>query len=157
MGHWGGHGSPSLNYNGRTKRFLLLPTVTIRPGSAPHSGWRERLERKSKMLLKRATIAYRTADMRGLFSVDQTPRTSALSQVTICPGSAPPRMERVSGEGIPHAVETQHDCCGRKKCAYVAQTPRTSSLSQVQWTVAKFSKPPLPTNAKSGQDKDDDG
>ena len=39
----------------------------------------------------------------------------------------------------------------------VAQTPQTSSLSHVPWSVAKFSKPPLPTNAKSGQDKDDDG
>ena len=66
------------------------------------------------MLLKCGTIAYRTADMRGLFSVAQTPRTSALSQVTIRPGSAPPRVERVSGEGIPHAVETRHHRRGRK-------------------------------------------
>ena len=39
----------------------------------------------------------------------------------------------------------------------VAQTSQTSALSQVPWPVAKFSKPPLPTNANSGKYKDDDG
>ena len=117
MGQGGGHGSPSLRHNGRTKRFPLLPTVTIRPGSSPHAGWRGWLERRSKMLLKCGTVTYWTADMRGLFSVVQTPRTSVLSQVTIRPGSFPPRVERVAGEGIPHAVETRHDRRRRKTCA----------------------------------------
>ena len=58
------------------------------------------------MLLKYGKIAYRNADMCGIFSVDQTPQTSALSQVVVRPGSSPPRVDRVSGEGIPRAVET---------------------------------------------------
>ena len=57
------------------------------------------------MLLKCGTIAYRTTDMRGKISVAQTPRTSVLAQVTIHTGSAPPRVGRVSGEGIKNAVE----------------------------------------------------
>ena len=61
------------------------------------------------MLLKCGTIAYWTTDMRGLISVAQTPRTSALPQVTICLGSAPLRLERVSGEGIKKAVEMRDD------------------------------------------------
>ena len=117
MGQGGRHGSSSLRHNGRTKRFPLLPPETIRPGSSPHAGWRGWLERGSKVLFKCGTISYRTANMRGLFSVAQTPRNSALSQVTIRPGSAPPRVERVAGEGILHSVETQHGRCGRKTCA----------------------------------------
>ena len=74
--------------------------VTIRPRSAPPAGWRGWMERGSKIMLKCGRTAYRTADMSGLFSVAQTPRTSALSQVTICPRSAPRRsrgwLERVS-------------------------------------------------------------
>ena len=54
------------------------------------------------MLLKCGTIAYRTAEMSGLFSVAQTPRTSDIYQVTIRPGSTPPWVERVDGEGIPN-------------------------------------------------------
>ena len=61
------------------------------------------------MLLKCGTIAYRTADMRGLFSVAQTPRTSALAQMTIRPRSAPPQVERVDGEGTKNAVEMRDD------------------------------------------------
>ena len=80
--------------------------------------WRGWLERGSKILLKCGTIAYRTADMHGLFSVAQAPRTSALSQVMIRPGSAPPWVERVYGDGIPHAVETRHNHRGRKACAH---------------------------------------
>ena len=69
------------------------------------------------MLLKYGTIAYRTADMSGLFSVAQTPQTSAFSQVMIRPDSDPPRVERADGEGIPHAVETRHNIRRRKTCA----------------------------------------
>ena len=75
------------------------------------------MERVSKMLLKCGTIEYETADMHGLFSIAQTPLTSALSQMMIRTGSAPPRVERVAGEGILHAVEMRHDCRGRKTCA----------------------------------------
>ena len=39
-----------------------------------------------------------------------------LSQVMIRPASAPPRAERMAGEGIPHTVETQHDRHSRKTC-----------------------------------------
>ena len=58
------------------------------------------------MLFKCGTIAYQTAEMRGLFSVAQTPRTSDLFQVTIRPGSDSVRVEGVAGEGILHDVET---------------------------------------------------
>ena len=61
------------------------------------------------MLLKCGTITYPTTDMRGLISVAQTYRTYALAQVTIRPGSAPPRVERVAGEGIKHAVTMRDD------------------------------------------------
>ena len=91
--------------------------MTIRTGSALQAGWRGCMERGSKILLKCRTIAYQTAYMRRLFSVAQTPWTSALSQVKIRPGSAPPQVERVAGEGIPHAVETRHNRRGRKTCA----------------------------------------
>ena len=91
--------------------------MTIRPGSALHEGWRGWLERGSKMLLKCETIAYWTADMCGLFSIAQTPQNSVLSHVRICPWSAPTRVERVAGEGIPHAVETQQNRRGQKTCA----------------------------------------
>ena len=57
------------------------------------------------MLLKCGTIAYQKTNMRGLISVAQTPGTSALAQVTICPGSDPPRVERVAGEGIKNTVK----------------------------------------------------
>ena len=101
----------------QTSRTTALAQVKICTGSAPR-GWRGCLERGSKMLLKCGTIAYRTADMRGLFSVAQTPWTSALYQVMIRPGSAPPRVDRVAGEGISHAVETRHNRRGRKTYAY---------------------------------------
>ena len=100
MGQGGGHGSPSLRHNSRTNRFPLLPTVMFRPGSAPLAGRRGWLDRGSKMLLKCGTITYRTVDMRGLFSVTQTPQTYDLYQVTIRPGYAPPRVERLAAEGI---------------------------------------------------------
>ena len=61
------------------------------------------------MLLKCRTIVYQTTDIGGLISVAQTPRTSALAQVTIRPGSAPPRVERVAGEGIKNAVVMRYD------------------------------------------------
>ena len=61
------------------------------------------------MLLKCGTIAYQTIDMRGLISVAQTPWTSVPDQVTIRPGSAPPQVERVAGEGIENAVEIWDD------------------------------------------------
>ena len=43
--------------NGRTNRFPMLLTVTIRPGSAPPAGWIGWLERGSRMLLPRRTIS----------------------------------------------------------------------------------------------------
>ena len=55
--------------------------------------------------------------MRRLFSVDQMPLTSSLSQVTIRPGYAPLWVDRVDGEGILHAIENQHDRRGQKTCA----------------------------------------
>ena len=81
----------------------------ISPGSVPHTGWRGCLERESKILLKCGMIAYRTKDMRGLISVAETPRTSALAQVTIRPGSATQQVERVAGEGIKNSVEMRDD------------------------------------------------
>ena len=96
--HWGtkvGQGDFSCN-----------KLVTISPGSATHAGWRGWMERESKMLLKWGTIAYRTTDMCGLISVAQTPRTSALAQVTICPRSAPPRAGGYGG------------CRGDQKCCW---------------------------------------
>ena len=117
MDKGGAHGSPSLRHNGRTKRFLMLPTVTVCPGSAPSMGWIGWLERGSHMMLNCGTITYRMENMRGLFSVAQTPRTSTLSEVMIRPGYVPPRVERVDGEGILHAVETRHNRRGWKTCA----------------------------------------
>ena len=68
------------------------------------------------MLLKYGMIAYRTANMSGLFSVADTPRTSSLSQVTIRHGSAPLQVEKVAGEGILHAIETRNNRRGRNTC-----------------------------------------
>ena len=100
----------------QTPRTYALAQVTIHPGSAPPRKWRGWMERGSKMLLKCGSIAYRTVDMQGLFSVAQTPRTSSLSQVMIRPGSSPLRLERVAREGIPHAVETRNNRRGQKTC-----------------------------------------
>ena len=54
-------------------------------------------------------MAYQKTNMRGFISVAQTPWTSTLAQVTIRPGSDPPRVERVAGEGIKNAVEMRDD------------------------------------------------
>ena len=134
MGQGGWNGSPSLRQNGRTKRFPLLPTVTIRPRSVTHAGWRGCLERGSEILLKCGTIAYRTAYMRGLFSISQTPQTYALSQVTIHTGSDPMRVERVAGEGILHNVETWNDRRGWKTRADCSSsTRRLRPLISPRW------------------------
>ena len=55
--------------------------------------------------------------MSGLISVAQKPQTSALVQVTIRPGSAPPRVDRVAGEGIKNAVEMRDDCLSDRRHA----------------------------------------
>ena len=88
------------------------------------------MERESKILLKWGTIAYRTTDMCGLISVAQTPRTSALAQVTICPGSAPPpRVDMVAVEGIKNAVEIREDRLSERR--HVRNILRRSDASDL--------------------------
>ena len=82
------------------------------------------------MLLKCGTIAYRTTDMRGLISVAQMPRRYDLAQVMIHPGSAPPRVERVAGEGIKNAVEMRDDCLSdRRHARTILRRSDASNLS----------------------------
>ena len=97
--------------------FRCNKLVTISPMSAPHAGWRGWLDRELKMLLKCGMIAYWTTDMRGLISTSQSSRTSSLVQVTIRPGSAPPRLERLAGEGIKNSVEMRDDCLSDRRNA----------------------------------------
>ena len=91
-------------------------------------------------------IAYRTKDMRGMFYIVQTPQTSTLPQLTICPESAPPRVEMVAGEVIPHDVETQHDRCGQKTCAdYSPSLRRLGPLPSPRFRGQLPNSPSLPS------------
>ena len=112
------------------------------------------------MLLKCGTIAYRTTDMRGLISVTHKSLTSALAQVTIRPGSAPPRLERVAGEGIKNAVEIRDDrLSDRKHERTILHRSDASDLCSLPGALASFQilQASHPRRLHEWARKDDDG
>ena len=91
------------------------------------------------MLMKFGAIAYQTTDMRGLFYVAQNSRTSALSQVTIRPGSAPLQVERVAGEGIKNSVEMRDNRLSERRHARtILRRSDASDLCSLPGALASF-------------------